>query len=392
MAALFLPQSQRPLHIVPIDIAMAAAPHRPSLRHTLARVHEFLGRYRAHLSAASMVIGFISDNLLLSRVDLPGTQALLAGYLLMAGAGLLLLHAAETRSGKGFLKRWRNLFPPLIQFALGSIWSGLLVFYGRSAVIASAWPFLLLLAAIFIGNELFHRYVARLVFATTLFYFALFFFAVLEVPVYVHAIGPWVFLLAGILASGVFVGFIRVLRAAGGVSLKPLRFQITAGAVSVFATLNFFYFTGILPPLPLALTDSGAYHSIKKDGDVYMARGEAASWAVKLGWPQTLHLAPGQPAYVFSSVFAPIKLDTQIAHVWEWYSPAERRWVKEGTIRFAVFGGRGNGYRGYSLKHDPKDGDWRVDIETASGHLIGRVRFRIVHDGDQPELTMIMLR
>ena len=137
-----------------------------------AAIRGFLARYRSHLSVASMLAGFASDYMLLGSIDLPTTQALLSFYLVLAALGIALLHAAESFAIRGFLQRWRNLFPMAIQFALGSLWSGLLVFYSRTAVFATSWPFLLLLLAFLVGNELFHRYVSRLVFSTTLLFFA----------------------------------------------------------------------------------------------------------------------------------------------------------------------------------------------------------------------------
>ena len=41
-------------------------------------------------------------------------------------------------------------------------------------------------------------------------------------------------------------------------------------------------------------------------------------------------------------------------------------------------GGRDGGYRGYSVKGNPQAGDWRVDIETIDGRLVGRIRFTVI--------------
>ena len=70
------------------------------------------------------------------------------------------------------------------QFALGGLWSAFLVFYTRGAVLAASWPFLLVLAAIFIGNELFKKYHSQLVFTAVLYFFALFSYAIVTVPIF----------------------------------------------------------------------------------------------------------------------------------------------------------------------------------------------------------------
>jgi len=352
----------------------------------------FIGRHRGHLSAASMVTGFASDNILLGRVDVPTTQTILGTYVAVAAFSIGLLHFTEARGGTTRLFRWRNLLPLVIQFSLGSIWSGLLVFYSRSAVFAASWPFLVLLLTIFIGNEVFNRYVARLVFSATLLFFAVFSFALLVVPVYVHAIGTWVFLLSGGMAAMVFLAYLRALAYVGPEPFRPARLKIFAGIGGVFALINLFYFANILPPLPLALADSGVYHAVKRTGVVYSALTEPEPWYTRLGWPPTVHLDPGEPVYVFSSVFAPIELTAQISHRWEWYSHASHRWLPMGRVSFTVSGGRDGGYRGYTVKHNPAAGDWRVDIETTDGKLIGRVRFTVSHVDRSQNLQDVVLR
>jgi len=338
-----------------------------------------LERYKHHLSAASMVIGFGFDNVLLGPVDILSTQIVIALYIALAAVAVALLHLSEAGGESGALYRWRNLFPMAIQFALGSVWSGLLVFYSRSAVIAASWPFLLLLFAIFIGNEILRRYVAQLAFSAILLFFAGFSYAIFLVPIYVHAIGTWVFMLSGALAVLAFAAFLYALAAIGPAAFAPARMKIVSGAAAVFALINMFYFVNILPPLPLALADSGIYHAVRKAGDSYVATAEDQSWYRKLVGDPVIHLTAGEAVYAYSSVFAPIRLSARISHRWEWYSPKAGRWLPRGTISFTVNGGRGGGYRGYTVKHNPADGDWRVDIETQDGSLIGRIRFRVEH-------------
>ena len=46
-------------------------------------------------------------------------------------------------------------------------------------------------------------------------------------------------------------------------------------------------------------------------------------------------------------------------------------------VSYPINGGRDGGYRGYTIKSNPGPGEWRVDISTADGHLLGRVRFSV---------------
>jgi len=140
-----------------------------------------------------------------------------------------------------------------------------------------------------------------------------------------------------------------------------------------------FYFTSLLPPLPLALLDVGIFHSVKHVGDKYVAIGEQQTWKATLGIePSVMHVVPGKPVSLYSAVFAPVKLLTKITHRWQLFDPDARRWRTLSTVTFPISGGREGGYRAYSIKSKPKPGNWRVDILTEDGRLVGRFRFVVV--------------
>jgi hypothetical protein len=49
-----------------------------------------------------------------------------------------------------------------------------------------------------------------------------------------------------------------------------------------------------------------------------------------------------------------------------------------GRVELPVRGGRGGGYRTYSVKTGLTPGAWRVNVETPTGALLGRLRFNVV--------------
>ena len=274
--------------------------------------------------------------------------------------------------------RFRMLLPAATQFALGGLWSGFLVFYSRSAVMAASWPFLLLLAGFLVGNETFRKYHSRLVFSSLLLLFAIYSYAIFVVPVFTHNIGRMTFIASGVVAAGVFLVFLRILQAIGPARFRQSRPQLLLGAACIFAAMNAFYFFDVLPPLPLALANVGVYHSVKHVGTLYDAVAEPQAWYNSVGLePAVEHVAAGQSLYLYSAVFAPIKLTTRIAHRWQWYDPARSRWVTQSLVSFPINGGRDGGYRAYSIKSNPKPGDWRVDIRTEDGRLVGRLKFDV---------------
>ncbi|MGA7675203.1 MAG: DUF2914 domain-containing protein [Rhizomicrobium sp.] len=336
--------------------------------------------YERHLSAAAMAGGFAFDDVSYGRVDHPITQTLLLVYLLVAAGSIVLLHYLQAHvEWEGFAAKLRGFLPAVTQFAFGTLWSAFLVFYARSGVLASSWPFFLILAGIFIGNEVFRAYHSRLIFTSVLLFFALLSYAIFMVPVFTHTIGTLTFLLSGVAAVLVFLLFLRLLNHLSAARLGEVRWQMLLGAASVFAAVNALYFLNVLPPLPLAMQQAGVFHSIKRMGPVYYAMTESQSWTTYLGVPPVMHVEDGDPVFVFSAVFAPIKLSTTVVNRWQHYDDVKGRWVTVQSVPYAITGGRGNGFRGYTKKTSPKAGLWRVDVDTIDGRLIGRTEFRVVN-------------
>ncbi len=327
-----------------------------------------------------MAGGFAFDNVSYGRVDHPVTQTLLLVYLAVAGGSIVLLHFLHTKpESEGFAAKLRGYLPAVTQFAYGSLWSAFLVFYARSGVLAASWPFLLILAGIFIGNEVFRVYHARLVFTSVLFFFALLSYAIFMVPVVTRTVGTVTFVISGIAAVAVFFLFVRLLNWVSAARLGEVRWQMLFGALAVFGAVNGLYFLNVLPPLPLAMQKAGVFHSIKRMGPVYYAMGEAQSWKVYLGVPPVMHVEDGDQIFVYSAVFAPIKLSTRVTHRWQRYDDIKKQWITKQSVSFAITGGRENGYRGYTKRTSPQPGLWRVDIDSIDERLIGRVQFQVEH-------------
>jgi hypothetical protein len=364
-----------------VDVARVATGYRfvagaIALRQTL---FGWISRHESPLSALSMVGGFGFDNYAYRRIDLPNTQLLFLGYLFVSAVSILLMHGLAARAAAGKpMPRWHSLLPMAGQFTFGALWSGFLVFYTRGAVLAVSWPFLLVLVAMLVGNEVFKKYRSQLVFTATLLFFALYSYAIVTVPIFTHSIGAVSFELAGGAALIVFLFYLRIIRAVGRAQWRRARWQIFAGALAIIAALNAFYFTGSLPPLPVVLADSGVYHFVKRDGQVYQAQGETEPWFTRFGATPVVHVAPGQPLYVYSAVFAPIRFHMQIVDHWKHYNRLRKKWMTVSRVRFTINGGRDGGYRNYTIQHKVWDGDWRVDVDTADGRIIGRIPFTVV--------------
>ena len=93
----------------------------------------------------------------------------------------------------------------------------------------------------------------------------------------------------------------------------------------------------------------------------------------------------------FLGLFAPIDWDAEVVHQWSKWSVADDDWVKRDRMSYHISGGREGGYRGYTYKRNIEPGEWRVDIETPLGQVLGRVDFEVVNlEGERgKELTII---
>ena len=345
-------------------------------------MHRYLAwipRYERQLSAAGMIAGFVTDNLMFRRIDLPNTQMIFIAYIAVAMVTILILHSIASHTTRGpdeAPPRWQTFLPVATQFALGGLWSGFLIFYTRSAVLLASWPFLLVLVAIFIGNEVFKHYYSRLVFTATLLFFGIFSYAIVTVPIYIHQIGVFAFLLSGLAAIAVYALFLWVLFLFGRKAFVESKWAIIGCAAAVYALINFFWFSNVLPPLPVALARSGIYTEVRHVGKNFVGTGEPRAWYQALSTP-VVHVTAGQPLYAYSAVFAPVKLAARITHNWQRYDDRRKRWLSVSRVSFPINGGRDGGFRGYTVKRNISAGEWRVDFSTAEGHLLGRERFNV---------------
>lgn len=351
---------------------------------------QFFVRYERRISSAALILGFVIDNIMFSRIDVELAALGLFGYIVLAGCGILLINLQEKSGWPGWLyTKMRPFLPPIVQFAFGALFSGFVIFYTRSGSLVASWPFLLILFGIFIGNEFFRQRYVRMTFHTSIYFLALFSFSIFVVPILVRDIGTWVFLVSGIVSIALILGFTHVLA-----RLAPLRFSasrrgLVLAIAGIFIGMNVLYFTNSIPPIPLALREAGVYHAVVREGDTYTLTAEQRLWYDIVRPKTRLHLTEGAPASVFTSIFAPTDLNTNITHRWQYHNETTDVWETMNVVRFPIIGGRDDGYRAYSNKSAPREGDWRVDVLTDRGQLIGRIPFSIEYVSEPPQTETI---
>jgi len=353
---------------------------------------QWIIKHEKLVSFAVFVGGFTLDNLTLRRIDRLLDILILFGWLFVGSIGIILLNIAHHRPMHLKIFKKESVFLPLlIPFALGALFSGFTIFYMRSAVFATSWPFLLIILALFLGNEFFKERYLHLNFQVVILFTTVFFLMILFVPIVLGKIGDSIFLLSGaisLVAIGAFVHFLYFFLPK---EARGNRKKLAVWIGGVFLVINFFYFTNLIPPVPLALVDGGVYHYVTHAGPgKYELLSEEPHWYDYFTFYDDIHVTEGEPVYAWSAIFAPTGLTTKIYHRWHYYDPGQGKWTDSGVISFNIFGGTDYGYRGYSEKTYLTPGKWRVDVSTERGQVLGRIRFNVLRvESSVPLVTIV---
>jgi len=356
-------------------------------------VQELADWYMRYVSPLSLIAGFISDNLFLTRrVDLFLTNAVFFTYLIVAAVCVVVFNLIEAgRLRHPWALKALPLLPVVAQFAFGGLFSGYLSLYSRSAAVSVSWIFVIALAALLLGNERFAHFYARFSFQVSLYFTVLFSFLIFFLPVVAHRIGPWMFIVSGLVSLCVIALFLLLLSKLVPEIVRANRTTAARAIAVIFLAFNVLYFTGAIPPLPLALKDAGVYHGVTRAADgSYALTGEPLPWYESFfRYNVVYHATAGESAYAYSAVFAPSGLSIVILHQWQRYDTTLKQWVTTDTISFPINGGRDGGYRGYSVKSGITPGSWRVNVVTQYGQLIGRISFEVVAASTTPALETV---
>lgn len=355
----------------------------------MKRIKELYKKYEHYASITAFLLGFVIDNFTLTRIDLLFENLVFATYLLAAGLGIFVFQYARSRRKIGWLSNKILIFAPLvIQFAFGGLFSGYFVFYSRSASFAASWLFVLMIALLIGGNEFFKKRYARLEFQISIFFIALFSFAIFYIPIIVHSISAWVFILSGVVSLALIRLFVLMLSRVAPDRVGQSRKRLFTSILSIYFIFNALYFTNIIPPIPLSLKDMDVYYSVERVGGGYSVTSEKFEWyEFYKKFKDTYYSVPGNQLYLYSAVFSPTDLDITIFHKWQYFDERKDEWVESDRLGFEIVGGRDGGYRGYSKKTYLSEGKWRVDVITERNQVIGRKTFKVEGQELLPELV-----
>ena len=325
------------------------------------------------------------DTLTLTRIDRLQDNLILLLYLVLLGVLIILTGREEFQTGEPefwesqpgpvrWLGRAQPYYPMAMQFLLGGLFSAYAIFYFRSASLTSSAIFLFLLVALLVANEFLKDRLTNLSLLVTLYALVCFSFFTFFLPVVTGWMNRVVFLAGAGLSAATVYRVVQLIAKGNPAWTRQHHMKTLAPASAVIGLLVGFYFLNWIPPVPLAMKFGGIYHEVRKAGDRFELTFEKR-WFEVLKRSNT-DFPTGEPVYCFTAVFAPVNLDTTVYHHWYYRAGHGRPYAHADRIPIKISGGRESGYRAYSFKQRLASGDWRVDVETEDGRVLGRVTVR----------------
>lgn len=361
-----------------------------------SRIEAFLEK--PIMAAVFFLGGVIWDTATLTRIDRVRDNLILLLYLLALGCLIVVSARADLRASlhpqvgtEGQLpwpERVRPYYRRVIQFLLGGQFSAYAVFYFKSASLTSTGAFFVLLVGLLVTNEFFHQRIASVRLLIGLYSLVSLSFFTFFLPVVTKIMNTWMFLLGAGLSVAITLTLVRLIyRPASGIGWRERILPGLSGLMLIGLVVGF-YFLNLIPPVPLSLRFGGAYHQVTREGEAYQLVFEREAW-YRFWQRSDDPYRGGGPVYCFTAVFAPVDLHTKIYHRWQFRPPegqGTRAYTTTDRIGFPIAGGRDDGYRGYTVKQAVMPGDWRVDVETSEGHILGRVQFRVERASAEPSV------
>jgi hypothetical protein len=273
--------------------------------------------------------------------------------------------------------KWKRVITFVLHFALGAVFSALVVLYFKSA---GSFATFLVVAALFtaqVANEfLQHRSNQReLIWA--IYTISLVMLLNFMLPHLIGSVSVIWFLVSCVVGLAAIWGLRHLVSA-------PITAVRTATALT--GTLVVFYFAGWIPPVPLILenglegvnlkkvrTDNGREYTIDKEPDSIL---ESIGLTTRdIAWRK------GERVYVATAISAPSGVTVELQH--RWYQYTDDGWKERDVHDFTITGGRKKGFRWYSYKSYLKDGQrWRIVTAQKNGGVLGYQTFDVVEVTD----------
>lgn len=325
--------------------------------------------------------GFTWDSITLKRIDQLLDNIILLTYLILLGVLIVLTTLVENNKiEKESILKHQKWFPLGLQFFLGGLFSAYVIYYFQSTSFTKTSLFLGILVMLLIANEFLHKRLRNLHLLIAFYFLASFSFFIFFIPVVLKILNVFTFIAGGLLSLLLVLGIIRYLYKKLIFASKKSHLMAGVPVLSLYAIINFFYFFNLIPPVPLSMKFGGIYHHASKNAqdDSFVLKFEKPKWYQFFkSSDKTYHYSEGDTVSCFTAIFAPAKLTKKIFHHWQQYSSNQNKWITTDRLGYHITGYRDGGYRGITRKRNVSRGEWRVNVETEEGVLIGRIGFHI---------------
>ena len=332
-----------------------------------------------HATTIIFLGGFLVDSFILPDIDNPATKYLGLSYLVILATIIILREWVVSRNTASRLEqRVYSILTFGVSFFSGSAMSFIFIYAMRSAALAVSWPLFVILLIAMAANEFVSTHNFRFALDIGVFFIALVFYSIFNIPILLGQVSDLVFLAAIVVSAAAAFGYMWLLKHASEAAERETA-RGYALAIGIPLFVGMLYFLNVIPAVPLSLKEGGIYHRIEKlnDGN-YIGQKEVDDRFLAKYRRDTYHMTDiDNGVYFFSSVGAPAEVSAPITHVWEYYDKEKNQWITSTTIAFNVTGGRGSGYRAYSKKENVSPGMWRVTVKVDDNRIVGRQRFYI---------------
>jgi hypothetical protein len=349
----------------------------------ISSLKAFYYRYQKFLPALYFVIGFTWDSLTLQRIDHFYTRFVLTSYIVWLMVALYIFNLAKDGRWKNtVLEKAEPFMLFAVQFFFGSSLSAYIIFFFRSVSFTRTMIFLILLAFLYIANELFKHRMTNKYLQFGAFFFVSFTYFEFNIPVFTGTMNVSTFIVSGIISLALTLFFVSVVYWRSPSTRREVTlWKLVLLIVSIYSAINVCYFLNLIPPVPMALKKGLIAYHVEKDQNSYRVTYDPDK-TVKFwrNYNHQIDYASSDTIFAYTSIFAPTDLKKSVAHRWMWYNPDTKDWETSDVISYKVTGGRGKGYRGFTFKTNLHPGQWKVEVITKDGLILGTMNFKITKD------------
>ena len=375
------------------------------IKNKIQKAKSFLTRNIGHISLLAFVLGFFLDVFTLPNVT--NFWSYMTGVIYAILVGVLILVREYIKSDKVTLnifgkkeEEYVAYFSVAIAFFMGSFISFVFIYYMRAADIISGLPILAFIFLIMCMNEWVDSR-SRLLFDILIYSICITLFFIFLTPVFLGRVGDYVFNFS-ILLSGIFLYFYTKLIYSFDLDQdrefsfldKFKSIKISKIYKKLFEKYNFkiynyillvpgiifsLYFTNIIPAVPLTMREANFYQSVFKKTNTFYTFNQKCikSWNPFVNCYFVYDDLYDDNISFYNEVQAPAKLNAKLSHKWEYYNKSRGVWELKNIASYYVYGGRENGYRGYTSITNIQKGLYKVTVMIDDKRVLGSKKFEV---------------